>query len=130
MDEWLSCCYCGKRFIFPVMRSTDHLIPTSRGGVNKTTNKRNCCQTCNNLKANYFPEHFLFVLKQKRKNIIKRYQDPSDTSIIAERLKEIDTMIKNTKLIITYVNHNGAGLFVDNYFYEDYLDEKGLYDGK
>ncbi len=127
MNDDLFCCYCKKCLVFPVVKTVDHIIPISRGGVNKTTNRRNCCQSCNSLKRDFFPDHFLFILKQKRKNIIKRYQSPSDSGLIAERLKEIDIMMKSTKFIVAYAHHAGAGLFVDHYFYEDYLDEKGLY---
>lgn len=43
------CCYCGH--VFPDNKLTrDHIVPTSRGGLNKWMNVVTCCKKCNQKK--------------------------------------------------------------------------------
>lgn len=40
------CVYCGRSLDF-VKMTIEHVIPKSQGGLDKSTNKVGCCQTCN-----------------------------------------------------------------------------------
>jgi len=60
------CFYCESEFGTIVtlngkklIKTKDHLIPKSRGGVTRDLNLRRCCQDCNVLKGNKNPEEFL-----------------------------------------------------------------------
>jgi 5-methylcytosine-specific restriction endonuclease McrA len=44
------CSYCG-RPLSSVSFSREHVVPTSRGGSNKKSNKIACCKTCNQQKG-------------------------------------------------------------------------------
>jgi hypothetical protein len=49
------CAYCGGRFGFDLLTS-EHIIPTSRGGRDTWMNCITACRTCNGRKGNRLPE--------------------------------------------------------------------------
>lgn len=46
------CCYCGRRINYPLKRTTEHIIPKSKGGSDHPKNKRKCCNDCNTWRGN------------------------------------------------------------------------------
>lgn len=46
------CCYCGKWIVYPLRRTSEHIIPKSKGGSNHDKNKRPCCHRCNFWRGN------------------------------------------------------------------------------
>ncbi len=52
------CYYCES----PGPKTIDHIIPLSKNGPNKGFNLVACCNSCNNLKANYTLEYFKHLL--------------------------------------------------------------------
>lgn len=51
-DEPEFCCYCGKPIVWPLKRTTEHIIPKSKGGSEHSKNKRPCCHKCNGWRGN------------------------------------------------------------------------------
>lgn len=52
-DNW-SCQYCNKK-LSPSTAEVEHILPTSRGGINSWTNCVTSCHKCNSRKANNTP---------------------------------------------------------------------------
>ena len=48
----IRCCYCNREIKPPLNRTTEHIIPQSKGGRRYAYNVRDCCQVCNNWRAN------------------------------------------------------------------------------
>lgn len=65
------CYYCEIEFGYkeigldpePVKKTKDHIIPSSRGGINDPKNIVPACFQCNKAKANLMPEEFLELLR-------------------------------------------------------------------
>lgn len=51
------CAYCGQTFSYHQL-SRDHIVPTSRGGVDTWMNCVTACRTCNQAKANLFVDDY------------------------------------------------------------------------
>jgi hypothetical protein len=62
------CYYCERHFGFPpvngkaLIKTIDHIIPVSRGGINHKKNYVDACDRCNHLKADRLPEQFCIHL--------------------------------------------------------------------
>lgn len=123
-DDSNFCCYCGVEFNQLNRRkqkTKDHLIPVSKGGVNSTYNKKNCCGHCNTRKSNKIPHDWLIELETEYKFATTSFD-----------LYELPIIIENVKYIIEYVNSAGEKLFTnkDNYkwFRRRYLKQKVSYE--
>lgn len=46
------CCYCRRAIVPPLKKTTEHIIPKSKGGSNHIANKRRCCDQCNAWRGN------------------------------------------------------------------------------
>jgi hypothetical protein len=128
-DTSLFCCYCGEKFQLGIRRMTsDHLIPLAKGGKNSTYNKRNCCHNCNANKGCMFPEKFLLYNYKKLHRIKKSYALPniSNKWELKAQMHKLEIMIENINYIVEYVQSAGEKLFIDKYFYEDYLEERSF----
>lgn len=66
------CYYCDLEFNEIDLKTIDHIIPTSKGGRNTSSNKVSCCSNCNVYKSNLSLTDFIKKLKQERKNFIKK----------------------------------------------------------
>jgi hypothetical protein len=58
------CFYCICVFTADNHLTVDHIIPTSKGGSNKSYNKLNCCGKCNNYKGSLLPSEFHLKVRQ------------------------------------------------------------------
>lgn len=66
------CFYCERPFAnisvgelsggYNVIRTKDHIIPKSKGGINNHINMVSACDKCNKLKSDKLPEEFLIFL--------------------------------------------------------------------
>lgn len=56
------CFYCGER-LNDWNRTTDHIVPKSKGGILSNDNKVYSCRRCNQLKGDHDPETFLGMVK-------------------------------------------------------------------
>jgi hypothetical protein len=56
------CFYCGSR-LWEGNRTTDHIIPKSKGGILSNDNKVYCCKRCNGLKQDHSVEDFEGIIK-------------------------------------------------------------------
>lgn len=52
MNHDAYCCYCGRRIIWPLKHTWEHIIPKSKGGSDHSKNKRTCCNQCNTYRGN------------------------------------------------------------------------------
>lgn len=64
------CCYCGKCIVYPLKRTSEHIIPVSIGGSNNLKNKRPCCHKCNGWRGNksleYWKAEVLEIIRGKK----------------------------------------------------------------
>lgn len=108
------CYYCEREFNIAhygsnraLAKTKDHIIPRSRGGINKSPNLVPCCSECNGFKGAMMPEWHL------NKTILyinkaKRYK-----TLSVENLKMVQ---KNIQLLIeNVVNKEGSNLFVKHF---------------
>src|SRR6478609_3318081 len=55
-----NCFYCGEKYgTGSKRRTTDHVIPSSKGGSNRKSNRLFCCSACNGEKGNMMPIEFM-----------------------------------------------------------------------
>jgi 5-methylcytosine-specific restriction endonuclease McrA len=81
-------------------RTTDHLIPESRGGIRANKNKVPCCGDCNKLKGDMTPEEFVRALKamlrlkgrehKRQMSYLKRVLRNTEKIVISKKRKESD----------------------------------------
>lgn len=66
------CTYCRDEFDESIIRTKDHVVPLSRGGLNTKENKVYACSCCNGWKADYNLEQWLKDVKRVlKKNKIR-----------------------------------------------------------
>jgi hypothetical protein len=94
------CYYCQQKFwpklalsetydAVPVLRTKDHIIPISRGGIKGMKNVIPACQRCNRIKDNLMPEEFLEALlfmKQRKDHTVF---DSMDIEIVIDKTREL-----------------------------------------
>lgn len=102
------CCYCGNPFRLLRKRTTEHLVPLSKGGTNNDINKRYCCSNCNNERGNRPLNNWLVELE-----------------VIASQLDkglrfDIDVKIENIKYIREYILEMDAKLFRTHWHFQQY----------
>lgn len=96
-DNSIFCCYCGEKFNHSnkgKIKAVDHLIPVSKGGANRSCNKRNCCQRCNTQKSDLLLQDFLKRIEQSHLPFYEK-----------------NIRLENIKHLINYVNTAGEKLF-------------------
>lgn len=126
-DISINCCYCGEGFGYGLKLMTcDHLIPLSRGGTNTHLNKRNCCRECNTQKSDKTPERFLCHVLDKL-SALKKIKSTTPGSLVAAKIYRYEGMIENIKYICEYVYSVGEPLFKNKYFYDKYIEERGIF---
>ena len=88
-----SCYYCerpfGMRGKIMILRTKDHIIPNSHGGINSVRNYVPACYVCNVIKGDRTPEQFVIWLDAQ---LDKKYPRPSR--------KRIETMKSNASRLI------------------------------
>lgn len=58
------CCYCGHMLLYPRRKTTEHLIPISKGGSNDRLNKADCCHRCNSWRGNKSLDYWEAEIKE------------------------------------------------------------------
>lgn len=71
------CAYCGREFDdTSIIKTKDHIIPKSRGGVNDITNYVCSCSNCNLVKADLHISVFAsIVYKLPSSHVLYKYAD-------------------------------------------------------
>lgn len=96
-DDQYECVYCGK-----ISKGTiDHIIPTSRGGLDINENKVIACLECNMSKTNRMPDVYLNELMLRDDSFdIKRILDNKKIMQYVE-FRNGKFIIKNSKIVVT-----------------------------
>lgn len=88
------CCYCGI-YLTVATKTTEHLIPKSKGGTGAKWNKMPCCKSCNGWRGNkdydvWKPE---ILLAAKSLNIRTR-RNIRDVQIMIDNIEHIQEYLK------------------------------------
>jgi len=89
------CRYCARYFNDVVIKTKDHVVPTSRGGLNVKENRVFSCLNCNGWKADFSLESWLADLKRVLKK--DKIRHPYDRNIIGIMIKNVNLQINETK---------------------------------
>lgn len=86
------CFYCGDR-LNDFVRTVDHIVPKSVGGILSKDNKVYSCRRCNQFKANTDPETFHGMVKFLIKELNNAHEDKISYYVRLE--KNLFEMIKS-----------------------------------
>jgi hypothetical protein len=90
------CAYCWVQFDEEyTTRTKDHVVPTSKGGLNSPENKLPCCWNCNQWKGDKLLEEWLKEVKTVLKK--ERWREPYNYNIVARMVNEISRQIAELK---------------------------------
>lgn len=94
------CYYCERTFGVAVygtctvlFRTRDHIIPVNKNGNSRQSNLIPCCDQCNQMKSDRFPEEFLEYLK----NRIDKYKSKNLNEVYP--IEVLDRMLQNTEIL-------------------------------
>ena len=94
------CYYCERTFGVAVYgtcvvlsKTRDHIIPINKNGNSRKENLIPCCDQCNQMKSDRFPEDFLEYLK----NRIDKYKNKNLNEVYP--IEVLDRMLINTELL-------------------------------
>jgi len=92
------CRYCHRSFeVHDLEKTKDHIIPVSRGGLDRKENRVPACYNCNQWKADKMPEDWLKEVKTWAK---RQVDNPQYT------IAQIGLMVSNIKAVIKYAKEN------------------------
>jgi 5-methylcytosine-specific restriction endonuclease McrA len=94
MNEKIFCCYCGRLIKSPLIKTSEHLVPKSKGGNNTHYNKRPCCSVCNKWRGNKPLENF----KSEIKTLILKNQGYAGFSKY-----HLETILENIEYLQFYI---------------------------
>lgn len=97
------CCYCGIHIVDARIRTTEHIVPLSKGGSNLYSNKRDCCKSCNTSRGNMDYDEWILKLRRKQEQLLKI---PGNS----QSIKNIDIKIENIKYWQFYVETSNGRL--------------------
>jgi len=89
------CRYCRTEFDENTIKTKDHVIPLSRGGLNSKENKVFACKACNGWKADYSLEQWLKDVKRVLKK--NKIREPYTVAKIGYMISAIQTQMGITK---------------------------------
>jgi len=89
------CRYCKTPFDEITIRTKDHVVPLSRGGLNSKENKVFACKDCNGWKADYSLESWLKDVKRVLKK--NKIREPYTVAKLGFMIAAIQTQILITK---------------------------------
>lgn len=117
------CYYCEREFNVAhygsnkaLAKTKDHIIPRSRGGINKSPNLVPCCSECNGFKGSMMPEWHL------HKTIIYINKNKHYKTLSVDRLQVVQNNIQ--KLIDEIVNKEGINLYKKHFIPKDTRKKK------
>lgn len=88
------CFYCS-RPLNDYSRTVDHLIPKCDGGIKSNDNKVHACKSCNQLKGNMHPEHFVEALETMIR--FGEMQHKKEQGYLKKVRRKTELMIKKRK---------------------------------
>ena len=88
------CFYCKGR-LWQGNRTTDHILPKSKGGILSNDNKVFCCTRCNQLKKDYDVEMFRGMVNFLLRELNKEHQER--TEYYSTLLSNLDILIKEKR---------------------------------
>ncbi|MDP5291869.1 HNH endonuclease signature motif containing protein [Oceanimonas sp. CHS3-5] len=93
------CQYCGKDLLASVDNykewQTDHLVPSSSGGLDEISNYVICCRTCNFIKGRWNPQsEYVGVIPTREQLII------SAKKYISEKRHENESVVHELRKIV------------------------------
>lgn len=93
------CRYCGVPFDdYVVEKTKDHIIPISKGGLDRNENRTPCCFDCNQWKTDKMPKEWLNELVSLIKN---------DRKILPPyNRKTVEKMVGSLRVVIKYLEAN------------------------
>ena len=93
------CRYCRRPFSEYVVKTKDHVVPVSRGGLNTKENKVPCCSDCNSWKSDYTLDKFLDSVRTALRRITKRGKErpPYNESMLGYMISAIQKQMKEIK---------------------------------
>lgn len=98
------CRYCRTEFDEIALRTKDHVVPLSRGGLNTKENKVYACTHCNSWKADYSLENWLKDVKRVLKK--NKIREPYNASKLGYMISAIQNQMGVTKK-----NQNKASIY-------------------
>ena len=98
------CRYCREQFDDFVLRTKDHVVPLSRGGLNVKENMVYACKDCNGWKADYSLEQWLKDVKRvlKKNKIKEPYNVAKLGYMISAIQRQIQIVKTNEKKVSIY----------------------------
>lgn len=98
------CRYCRGQFDDVVIRTKDHVVPLSRGGLNTKENRVYACEDCNKWKADYTLEQWLKDVKRilKKNKIREPYNAAKLGYIISAIQRQMQIVKLNEKKVSIY----------------------------
>lgn len=107
-----TCFYCERKFTYKdygegnaVLKTVDHIIPESKGGVDKYINTVACCHHCNFLKGGFTMDEFI----QKVNSLIDRGETYKNIP-----KESLNTIIRKAKELRQYVEDKGVKLYKES----------------
>lgn len=91
-----ACYYCRRQFNDKIKKTKDHIIASSRGGLNVSDNFADCCDNCNQWKADKPLEKWLDQVL----GYLRRKRHPVYT------VSELGQIVGNIKKLISQLHNN------------------------
>lgn len=105
--EKIFCCYCGKWIAYPLVLTSEHLVPKSKGGNGTKENRRPCCSKCNNWRGSKSLEHWRIKLESV---LAERKGNSYFRQGVLYSKYDLQIMIENIKMIQYYIETAGGKL--------------------
>lgn len=109
-DQRYFCCYCGEQITFLSQRTTEHLVPISKGGNSSTYNKRDCHASCNHERGSKSLPYWLSELKEQHLH----FKSINFDSMV----NRIEAKIENVAYWIHYIETAGVKLYRSEELYQ------------
>lgn len=106
MQQRMICRYCGRSFDDYISKTKDHVIPVSKGGLDRKENRRPCCYDCNQWKSDKMPKDWLdelVGLARGKKEIRPPYNENMVGKMIGS-LKSVMAELKQNKNKVSIYN--------------------------
>lgn len=98
------CTYCRRPFDEEIIKTKDHIVPLSRGGLDRKENRIPCCYDCNQWKKDWSLRKWLLKVREEmtKIEIRKPYEKHTLGYIINAIKKQMDYIKKNSKMVSQY----------------------------
>ncbi len=98
------CSYCRRPFDEDIVKTKDHIVPLSRGGLDKKENRIPCCYDCNQWKKDWSLKKWLLKVRDEmtKKTIRQPYEPHTLGYMVSAIKKQIDYIKRNSKKVSQY----------------------------